>query len=98
MATTIFAPPTTVCACRFATEAPAHHDLLVRAPTDVAAALELVELAVTWHELDYSQEDVIPPPDWLDFAADHHWDDPDRAERLFLAAVDIAQRRGAACR
>ena len=95
MVTTTFAPrATAVCRCRFASAAPTHHALLQRAPTEMAAALELVELAVTWNELDYSQQDVIPPTDWLDFAADHDWDDPDTAERLFSAAVDIALQRG----
>jgi hypothetical protein len=82
------------CHCRFASAAPAHHDQLVRAETDVAMALELLELATTWEELDYSTEAVIPPADWLAFAAEHTWHDPEVAERLFSVAVDVA-RRGA---
>ena len=58
----------------------------------LGAALDLVELAVTWSELDYSQEYVIAPQDWLDFAAEHRWEDGETAERLFSAAVDIAHR------
>ena len=98
MTVTSFAPraaaATAVCGCRFASAAPDHHAVLVAAPTVMPAALELVELAVTWNELDYSAEEVIPPTDWLDFAAEHDWDDPATAERLFSAAVDIALRRG----
>jgi hypothetical protein len=86
--------PSGGCHCRFAAVAPAHHDQLVRAETDVAMALELLELATTWEELDYSTEAVIPPADWLEFAADHAWHDPSVAERLFSVAVDVA-RRGA---
>jgi hypothetical protein len=83
------------CHCRFAREAPRHHDLLVRVDADVAAALDLFELATTWEELDYSAEDLVPPADWLDFAAEHRWRDPELAERLFSVAVDVAFRRGA---
>ncbi len=83
------------CHCRFSREAPSHHDLLARVDTDVTAALELFELATTWQELDYSGEAVLPPGDWLDFAAEHCWTDPDLAERLFSVAVDVATRRGA---
>jgi len=83
------------CDCRFAREAPLHHDLLVRIDADVAVALELFELATTWDELDYSGHALVPPTDWLDFAAEHRWADPDLAERLFSVAVDVALRRGA---
>jgi hypothetical protein len=88
--------PTVVCQCRFAFAAPAHHDHLVRAATDLRAALDLIELAVTWNELDYSEEELIPPVDWLEFSAEHIWPDTESAHRLFSAAVDIA-RRGARC-
>ena len=94
-------PNTTVCRarvacdCRFAREAPRHHDLLVRVDADVAAALDLFELATTWDELDYSAEDVVAPADWLDFVAEHRWGNPELAERLFSVAVDVALRRGA---
>jgi hypothetical protein len=62
----------------------------------VAAALDLFELATTWEELDYSAEDLVPPADWLDFAAEHRWEHPELAERLFSVAVDVALRRGTA--
>ena len=61
-------------------------------------AVELMELATTWDELDYSAVAVIPPDDWLDFAAAHTWRDPELVERLFIVAVDVALRRGARAR
>jgi hypothetical protein len=55
--------------------------------------LELVEIAVTWHELDYSDSDLVGPADWLTFADQHSWRYPERAERAFNLAVDIVGRR-----
>ena len=55
-------------------------------------ALELLELATTWEELDYSGQALIPPCDWLDFAAAHNWRDPELATRLFSVAIDVASR------
>ncbi|MEA2716002.1 MAG: hypothetical protein QOI99_319 [Actinomycetota bacterium] len=83
------------CRCRFALLAPHHHDRLVRVDVDVSVALDLFELATTWEELDYSDQALVPPCDWLDFAAGHPWHDQDLAERLFGVAVDVALRRGA---
>lgn len=73
----------------------AHHDRLLAVDTDHDALLELVELAVTWHELDYSGASVVAPPQWETFAQRHRWTHPDRAEQAFLLANDIV-RRGAA--
>jgi hypothetical protein len=56
-------------------------------------ALELLELAASWDEIDYSAEALVPPPDWPAFAAEHAWRDPEVAERLFGVAVDVARRR-----
>ena len=84
------------CSCPFAGAAPVHHDQLLRAPTDVSMALDLMELATTWGELDYSAEALIPPGDWLAFLAWHDWTDPEMAERLFGVAVDVARVRTAA--
>jgi hypothetical protein len=84
------------CHCRFAVHSPRHHDLLLRVDSDPAAALDLFELATTWEELDYSGERLVPPGDWLDFAGEHRWNDPDVAERMFSVAVDVAFRRGGA--
>lgn len=86
--------PAVACECRFAHAAPGHHDLLVQVESDVAMALELFELATTWDELDYDGQVLIPPGEWLAFAAAHRWRDPEVAERLFSVAVDVA-RRGA---
>ncbi|HYZ36793.1 MAG TPA: hypothetical protein VE673_08725 [Pseudonocardiaceae bacterium] len=71
-----------------------HHDRLLTVESDVGELLELVELAVTWGELDYSRAGVVPPWKWLEFAACHEWRDPDRAARIFSVATDIALRRG----
>jgi hypothetical protein len=71
-----------------------HHDRLLTVEFDIDELLELVELAVTWGELDYSGTGVVPPDQWLDFAACHEWRDPDRAARIFSVAADIALRPG----
>ena len=91
--TTCVRRPAGPCHCRFAAAAPGHHDLLLNVEADVAVTLELLELATTWDELDYSGEAVIPPCDWLDFAAAHNWRDPELATRLFSLAIDVAARR-----
>jgi len=70
----------------------AHHDRLLRVETDLDELLELLELAVTWTELDYSDAAVVPPERWTDFALTHPWSDPDRMERLFGLVADIALR------
>ncbi|HEY2207578.1 MAG TPA: hypothetical protein VGH99_24260 [Pseudonocardia sp.] len=57
------------------------------------ALVELLEIAVTWHELDYSEADVVGPRAWLDFAGRHRWSRPEVAERAFSLAVDIVGRR-----
>ena len=82
-----------VCPCRFAATSQSHHDRLLQAETDLAVAVELFELAVSWDELDYSHEPVIPPGEWLDFAAGHAWRDREFVGRLFSVAVDVALRK-----
>ena len=74
-----------------------HHDRLLAVETDLNELLELLELAVTWGELDYSGASVIPPGQWIDFAARHHWREPERAMRIFSLATDIALRSRAHC-
>ena len=81
------------CSCRFVDGRIAHHDELLRAPTDVAMAIALLELATTWNELDYSGEALVPPVDWMRFAAAHTWPNPDLAHQLFGVAVDVARSR-----
>lgn len=78
--------------CGFGGRLAAHHDRLLEAGTDQAALLDLIELAVTWHELDYSTADVVPPALWLEFCAQHAWPDPDAAMRAFALATDVALR------
>lgn len=70
-----------------------HHDQLLTVDTDPDTLLALIELAVTWHELDYSVEPVVGPHEWLTFAARHRWVLPERAEWAFALAVDIVGRR-----
>ncbi|WP_232663343.1 hypothetical protein [Pseudonocardia sp. TRM90224] len=49
-------------------------------------------MAVTWHELDYSDHPVLGPSAWATFADAHDWADRDRAERVFSLALDIVGR------
>ncbi len=69
-----------------------HHDRLLTVESDVDELLELVELAVTWDELDYSSAGLVPPGQWLEFVACHEWRDPARAARIFSVVTDIALR------
>ena len=91
--TTCARRPAVTCDCRFARIAPRHHDLLLNVEVDVATTIELMELATTWEEIDYSEEAVIPPRDWMDFATGHNWRDPELVLRLFSLAIDVAARR-----
>ena len=70
----------------------AHHDRLLAVETDPDALLELFDLAVTWHELEYDAGAMIAPARWLAFAERHRWQDPARMERIFGLATDIAAR------
>jgi hypothetical protein len=81
--------------CAFGARQAEHHDRLLAVDTDLDVLLELFEIAVTWHELDYSDADVIGPSDWLTFADTHTWHFPERATRALSLAVDIAARRSA---
>lgn len=45
----------------------------------------IVEMAVTWHELDYSERDLIDPGRWLDLVEAHQWVDKTRVLDFFLA-------------
>ena len=90
--TTLPGPTDLVCVCRFIDGTREHHDELLRAPTELAAAVALLEIATSWGEIDYSTEALIPPADWLSFVAEHTWLNPDLAQRLFGVAVDVARR------
>jgi hypothetical protein len=78
--------------CGFGGRLAAHHDRLLQVGTDPVALLDLFELAVTWHELDYSTSEVVPPALWLEFCAQHAWPDPGTAMRAFELATDVAVR------
>lgn len=78
--------------CALASRYPEHHDRLLTVDTDPAALLDLLEIAVTWHELDYSESDLVGPADWLTFAETHTWRCPDQARRALSLAVDIVGR------
>jgi hypothetical protein len=80
--------------CDVAARYPAHHNRLLAVDTDTDALLELLEIAVSWHELDYSQAAVVGPGDWSRFAEEHRWTLPERAERAFSLALDIVGRHG----
>ncbi|MBN9097308.1 MAG: hypothetical protein J0I49_04225 [Pseudonocardia sp.] len=78
--------------CRTDAARRTHHDRLLAVETDPDAVLELFDLAVTWHELEYDDEVLVAPARWPEFAERHRWRAPDRVERLFGLAVDIALR------
>ena len=78
--------------CAVAARFPEHHDRLLALDSDADVLLELFEIAVTWHELDYSGSGLIDPSDWLSFAETHRWRFPERAHRAMVLATDIARR------
>lgn len=84
----------TLCCLDCSTDAAlaAHHDRLLTVDTDAEELLALLEMAVTWYELDYSHSQVVGPAGWSTFAQTHEWTDPERAERVFNLAVDIVGR------
>jgi hypothetical protein len=67
-----------------------HHRRLMTIESDPEVLLELIEVAVTWPELEYSETPTIAPEDWVPFVENHHWADQDRVERIFGLATDIA--------
>jgi hypothetical protein len=86
------------CSCSFRARCPEHHDRLLQLEDDgIYGATELLELALTWDELDYSGRPVIGPEDWLGFVAAHRWHDPTAVEELVTIALDCLRRgrRGA---
>lgn len=93
--TAAHARPTCCRDCPGAAHGTAHHDRLLAVDVDADELLALLEIAVTWHELDYRGSDVVGPAAWPTFAHDHQWTDPERAERVFSLAVDIVGRGGA---
>lgn len=75
-----------------------HHRRLTAIEFDQDALLELIELAVTWPELEYADTRTIPPDRWLDFVGSHDWADPERVERIFNLAFDVAMAATRAAR
>jgi hypothetical protein len=86
------------CAFGAAKATEGHHRILMRIETDQDVLLELFELAVTWPELDYSETLTIAPEDWMRLVESHRWADPDRVERIFSLATDIAMAAARAAR
>jgi hypothetical protein len=83
-------PRSSACRCSARGVAPDHHDRLLAMLDDPEELLSFFELAVTWGELDYSGERLIPPASWGEFVTGHQWSDPDRAARTFSLAADMA--------
>jgi hypothetical protein len=84
--------------CVFAAAAQWHHARLLAVESDQDAVLELFELALTWHELEYSETQVVHPEQWMAFMENHVWADPDRIERIFSIATDVAMTAERAAR
>jgi hypothetical protein len=78
--------------CPFRRFMSTHHDSLLTVTDSLDSALDLLELAVTWDELDYSEKRLIGPSQWDDFLAAHQWTDFARAQRLFGLAADIVRQ------
>ncbi len=76
--------------CAVAPELRRHHDRLLAVEHDADEVLELMELAVTWGELEYGEEPLLGPDAWVRFAETHVWVDPERAARIFSLATDVA--------
>lgn len=90
--TAAHAPALRCRSCAATTEQAAHHDRLLLVDVDPGELLALIEMAVTWHELDYSQCDVLGPQEWASFAERHSWAAPERAAAAFSLALDIVGR------
>ena len=75
--------------CAFDGATDRHHGRLTAIEYDQDVLLELMEMAVTWPELEYPESHTIPPDSWMAFAESHRWADPDRVERIFSIATDI---------
>jgi hypothetical protein len=76
--------------CTFDPATPWHHRRLMTIEIDQDVLLDLMELAVTWPELEYAEAPTIAPKQWISFFESHCWADPDRVERIFSVATDIA--------
>jgi hypothetical protein len=81
------------CGCKYRALAPEHHDRLLALEQDPLDSLvELIEIATTWHELEYGLcQPVLSPGAWFDFALSHSWKDPSRISDLMIALSSISQ-------
>lgn len=66
-----------------------HHSHLLTIEHDPDVLIALMELAITWRELEYSTRSLIAPEQWTTFAANHDWEDPDYMKRVFRLATNI---------
>jgi hypothetical protein len=66
--------------------------------SDQSVLLDLMELAITWPELEYSDTPTIAPAQWISFVENHRWSDLGRVERIFSVATDIAMTAARASR
>ncbi len=81
--------------CRFRETAPDHHDRLVRLEVSTFEVVtELIELAATWHELEYCEcAPLVPPDEWIPFIESHRWSDFERVFDMVIGLVSLAPRR-----
>lgn len=80
--------------CSFGGPTKSHHDRLLSVDRDPDGMLDLLELALTWDELDYEAHSLIEPPQWEHFLVTHRWRDRAQAARIFGLATDVAMRAG----
>lgn len=81
------------CGCRFEALFPDHHERMLQLESDgIYGVTELIELALTWDELDYSDTPVIPPDEWDAFVANHQWRDPTAVAEVVVVALDCLRR------
>jgi hypothetical protein len=55
---------TSACRCSVGRALPEHYDRLLTMLEDPEELLSFFELAVTWRELDYSGQSLVPPAGW----------------------------------
>ena len=89
-------PTRSACGCEYRQAAPDHHDRLLRLESNAFDPMvELIEIAATWHELEYGEcEPVLGPDRWIEFAATHSWRQPERIMDLMLGLVSMAKPSG----
>ena len=81
------------CSCSFQRSHPEHHERFVQIESEgIYGATELVALALTWDELDYSDYPVIAPDQWPSFVAAHQWHDAEAVGELVDVALDCLRR------